>query len=178
MKITPRFTNDGEKVLLIAGENDHVVGPPLTPYEASVLSTEILNLLLRDNLAKTTRAEKMNDAFKELRSEQIIARQNTDSLNIEAGKIVTYVEAMTTKERVRLRGSVFYVRLRNETKVQGKETAKEPPIRLIFGPVTTKFGTHGIETAALGRIITRILRNHWLKVSWTGRSGDSIIIEG
>ena len=113
---------------------------------------------------------KLTEAFKILRKEGFIARQNFMCCGNCAGyDIATIVSKMPEKKRAKVKGCVFYHHQDND---RLKETGK---VMLAYGPLeTSAHGTVGLPDVEVGRRVVEVLKQVGLTVDWNGEGSQRI----
>lgn len=119
--------------------------------------------------------ERLNDAFKDLRAMEFIARQNFACCSNCAGyEIASYISNKIDSGKKTIydfSGCVFYHHQDNSNKILGHE------FYLRFGEVdVSKHGTTGLSTVEVGRIVCKQLTFRRVPHYWDGDPWKSILI--
>ncbi len=124
-----------------------------------------------------TDKDKLNAAFKNLRKQGFIAKQNFQCCNSCAGyEIATQVKEMPEAKRAKVKGVVTYNR-------QSTERAFHPRwgnghLLITYGPVTVdEVGEFGLPTVEVGNALKAALEEQGLKVKWDGNPDSCIGVE-
>lgn len=116
--------------------------------------------------------DKLSVAFKEMRKNGLIARQNFKCCQSCAGYgLATEVEEAPAKKRAKIKGCVYY------HAQDAADLHKGEDLYLAFGPLETeKHGTVGLPTVEVGRIAVACLTNAGLDVEWDGTERTRILV--
>lgn len=123
--------------------------------------------------------EKLNEAFKLLRKEGIIARQKFSCCNGCGGEeIATDVEKMIDAGRTAPKGATFYSKQGGFIDSPDTRFARVTKLYLTFGQVhTQKYGEVGLPTVEVGKLICTALDKVGLHYEWDGTADNSIVID-
>lgn len=107
---------------------------------------------------------KVTAAFKAVRKEGLIARQNFKCCGSCAGyDLATQVEKMPEAKRQKVKGAVFYHRQDTQRMME------EECLFLNFGQIDSQeVGEVGLPTEEVGKIVTRVFKEAGLNVEWDG----------
>lgn len=96
--------------------------------------------------------DKLNHAFRLMRSAGLIARQNFKCCCTCAGyKLVIDIEAMSPENRAKIKGVCFYHHQDAVSLAQGDD------VFLTYGPVALDEGQIGLEVAEVGALVVQCL---------------------
>ena len=114
--------------------------------------------------------DKLTQAFKALRSEGYIARQNFTCCGSCAGaQLSDDFDKMPPAKQARVKGAVFFHRQDGEALRQGGDMC------IRFG--TVKPGDHRDEDTAIGHAAVAVLAAAGLTVEWNGDAARCIIVK-
>jgi hypothetical protein len=118
--------------------------------------------------------DKVTQAFKNLRKQGFIARQQFSCCGSCAGyAIATDVAAMTEAKRSKVKGAVFFTRQDVAELRRGAEG-----FYLKFGQVDpTGIGPIGLSTVEVGKAVVAALSTVGLKFEWSGDEHECIWVE-
>jgi hypothetical protein len=116
-------------------------------------------------------SERLTEAFKILRSQGIIARKNYMCCQTCAGyAIATKVSDMPAEKRVKVNGTVFY----HAQDASGFR--QSGTVYLAFGCLETeKYGTIGLPTVEVGKMVVEALKDVGLAYEWDGTEDTRIV---
>lgn len=122
----------------------------------------------------------LNKAFKALRKQGFIARQNFSCCNGCAGnEIANEVEAKIDAGKLRegFKGSVFYTRQQRMI-TESKRTTIIQKVYLSFGPLdTSKHGEKGVSTKEAGDLVAEALKDAGVTFEWDGSPDQCILVD-
>ena len=115
---------------------------------------------------------KLNQAFKDLRKEGLIARQNFMCCGSCAGYSLTEMAVNKVRAGKVVNGAVFYHN-------QDKESLyNDGTLYLGYGNLdSTELGEIGLPTIEVGKIVVRILEKNGLQYEWDGTEDQRILIK-
>ena len=115
----------------------------------------------------------LTEAFKILRKEGYIARQNFYCCSGCAGSAIAgKVTEMPASKVARIKGCVFYHNQGNSRLMATGE------VYLAYGSVeSTKHGTVGLPTVEVGKRVVEVLKTVGLTVEWDGDENTGILVK-
>jgi excinuclease UvrABC ATPase subunit len=116
--------------------------------------------------------KRLKEAFKDLRKEnKLLARMNFRCCSTCAGyELATSAENLYERGK-KVNGCVFWHHQDHQTFVKHGE------LRLQYGPLETKkFGTIGLDTKEVGKIVCEKLERYGIKYEWNGDPYFRILI--
>lgn len=124
--------------------------------------------------------KKLNEAFKILRKEGLIARQRFSCCNgCAGGEIANDVEKMLDAGRKAPKGATFYSTQGGFVESpNSRRFARVRKLYLSFGSVQTeKHGEVGLPTVEVGKMICAALDKVGLHYEWDGTENQTIVID-
>jgi hypothetical protein len=117
------------------------------------------------------RKAKLNEAFKLMRGEGLVARQSFTCCRSCAGcELVAIVGKMTPAKQQALKGAAFYTR----QDAKGMSARRFAGVYIGFGPVETIAVDLGLPAVEVGRIVVRCLEAVGLPVEWSGSEHERV----
>lgn len=105
----------------------------------------------------------LNSAFKALRKQNIIARQNYECCRSCGWSSITlHIEKISEDARDRVAGAVFYSSQDNRSMISGLGLC------ISYGNIETRYGVIGKPDDEIGGMVVKALRAAGLSVEWDG----------
>lgn len=116
--------------------------------------------------------ENLNNAFKEMRKEGLIARQNFLCCGNCAGYAITGLAEKAVKAGKKFTGVVYYHAQDNDRKKRGQD------FNLGYGAVdSNEMGKLGLGTLKVGHLVCDTLKKHGVIYEWDGKPETTVLIK-